>query len=244
MYITLWVSWMVLVVKNPLAITGDKRDVGLIPGSGRSPEGGHGTLLQYHIMICNWMRRLQSVQSAHLIPLSCMYMTRDLGLGLKTTGLQAFRWCLCCWFRSNHWAARGERLISQGLQLAGGNICAHAAAAGSLQSSPTLCGPTDGSPPGSAVPGIRQAGTLEWGAISFSSAWKWKVKVNVTHSCPTLCDPTDYTAHGILQARILHWVAFPFSRGSSQQGSNPGLLHCRQILYQLNQQGSPRILEW
>ena len=52
-----------------------------------------------------------------------------------------------------------------------------AAAAKSLQSCPTLCDPIDGSPPGSPVPGILQARTLEWVAISFSSAWKWKVKV-------------------------------------------------------------------
>ena len=51
-----------------------------------------------------------------------------------------------------------------------------AAAAKSLQSCPTLCDPIDGSPPGSAVPGIHQARTLEWVAISFSNAWKWKVK--------------------------------------------------------------------
>ena len=42
-----------------------------------------------------------------------------------------------------------------------------------------------------------------------------KMKVKVAQSCPTLCDPMDYTAHGILQARILEWVAFPLSRGSS-----------------------------
>ena len=121
-----------------------------------------------------------------------------------------------------------------------------------------------------------------------------------------LCDPLDYTVHGILQARILEWIALPVSRGSSWPGIdsrspllpadslpaepprkpknsavsdslqphglynpwispgqntgvgslsllqgifptkrlNPGLPHCRQILYQLNQQGSPRILEW
>ena len=40
--------------------------------------------------------------------------------------------------------------------------------------------------------------------------------MKVAQSCPTLCDPMDYTVHGILQARILEWVAFPFSRGSSQ----------------------------
>ena len=46
-----------------------------------------------------------------------------------------------------------------------------------------------------------------------------KVIVKVTQSCPTLCDPMDYTVHGILQARILAWVAFPFSRVSSQPRS-------------------------
>ena len=50
-------------------------------------------------------------------------------------------------------------------------------AAKSLQSCPTLCDPRYGSPPGSPVPGILQARTLEWVAISFSNAWKWKVKV-------------------------------------------------------------------
>ena len=52
-----------------------------------------------------------------------------------------------------------------------------AATAKSLQLCTTLCDPIDGSPPGSAVSGIRQARTLEWVAISFSNAWKWKVKV-------------------------------------------------------------------
>ena len=50
-------------------------------------------------------------------------------------------------------------------------------AAKSFQSCPTLCDPIDGSPPGSPFPGILQARTLEWVAISFSNAWKWKVKV-------------------------------------------------------------------
>ena len=52
-----------------------------------------------------------------------------------------------------------------------------AAAAKSLQSCLTLCDPIDGSPPGSPIPGILQARTLEWIAISFSNAWKWKVKL-------------------------------------------------------------------
>ena len=55
-------------------------------------------------------------------------------------------------------------------------IALRTSCAKSLQSCPTLCDPIDGSPPGSPVPGILQARTLEWVAISFSSAWKWKVK--------------------------------------------------------------------
>ena len=63
---------------------------------------------------------------------------------------------------------------------------------------------------------------------------------NIAQSCPTLCDLMDYTVHGILQARILEWVAILFSRGIfPTQGSNPGLSRCRQILYQLSHQGSP-----
>ena len=67
-----------------------------------------------------------------------------------------------------------------------------AAAAKSLQSCPTLCDPTDGSPPGSPVPGILQARILEWVAISFSNAWKWKVKVK-SLSCVQLFS-TPWTA--------------------------------------------------
>ena len=48
-----------------------------------------------------------------------------------------------------------------------------------------------------------------------------EVKVKVTQLCLTLCDPMDYTVHGIVQARILEWIAFPFSRESSQPGVEP-----------------------
>ena len=73
--------------------------------------------------------------------------------------------------------------------------------------------------------------------------WKWRVKI--TPLCPTLCDPVDCispwnspgqdTGGGNLS--LLQGI-FP------THGSNPGLLHCRQILYQLSHKGSPRILEW
>ena len=52
-----------------------------------------------------------------------------------------------------------------------------------------------------------------------------KVKAKVAQSCPTLCDPVDYTVHGILQARILKWVAFPFSRWSSQPRDQTQVSH-------------------
>ena len=66
--------------------------------------------------------------------------------------------------------SKSQRKLTQGYA---------AAAAKSLQSCPTLCNPRDGSTPGSTVPEIHQARTLEWVAISFSNAWKWKVKVKL-----------------------------------------------------------------
>ena len=68
---------------------------------------------------------------------------------------------------------------------------AAAAAAKSRQSCPTLCDPIDGSPPGPVVPGILQARTLEWVAISSSNAWKWKVKVKLLSRVRVGC-------HGLL----------------------------------------------
>ena len=66
---------------------------------------------------------------------------------------------------------------------------AAAAAAKSLQSCPTLCDPIDGSPPSSPIPGILQARTLEWVAISFSNAWKWKVIVKSLSHARLLVTP-------------------------------------------------------
>ena len=98
------------------------------------------------------------------------------------------------------------------------SLCLSPAAAKSLQSCPTLCDPTDGSPPGSRIPGILQARILEWVAISFSSAWKWKVKSEseVAQSYPIPSNPMDCSlpgssVHGIFQARVLEWVAIAFS---------------------------------
>ena len=95
-------------------------------------------------------------------------------------------------------------------------MAAAAAAAKALQSCPTLWDLIDGSPTGSALPGILQARTLEWVAISFSNAWKMKSESEVAQSCPTLCDPIDSSlpgsyVHGIFQARVLEWGAIAFS---------------------------------
>ena len=73
---------------------------------------------------------------------------------------------------------------------------------------------------------------------------RYESESEVAQSCPTLCDPIDcslpgYSVHGIFQAIVLEWIAISFSRGIfPTQGSNPGLPHCRQMLYHLSHQGS------
>ena len=88
---------------------------------------------------------------------------------------------------------------------------AAAAPAKSLQSCLTLCDPIDGRPPGFPVPGILQARTLEWVAISFSNAWKGKVKVKSSVLSdsydPRDCSLSGSSIHGIFQARVLDWGA-------------------------------------
>ena len=83
----------------------------------------------------------------------------------------------------------------------------------SLQSCPTLCDPIDGSPPGSAVPGLLQARTLEWVAISFSSAWKQKVKVKSLSHVQLLVTPwtATYQAPPSMEfSRQEYWNGLPF----------------------------------
>ena len=91
-----------------------------------------------------------------------------------------------------------------------------AAAAKSLQSCPSLCDPIDGSPPGSPIPGILQARTLEWVAISFSNAWTWNVKVKSLSHVRLLATLWTAAPHAPLfmaffQARVLEWAAIAFS---------------------------------
>ena len=87
-----------------------------------------------------------------------------------------------------------------------------AAAAKSLQSCPTLCDPIDGSPPSSPIPGILQARALEWVAISFSSAWKWKVKgksLSCVQLLATLCTVAHQAPPSMGFSRQEYWRGVP-----------------------------------
>ena len=103
-------------------------------------------------------------------------------------------------------------------------MLAAATAAKSLQSCPTLCDPIDGTPPGSPVPGILQARTLEWVAISFSSAWKWKVK-GKSLSCVWLWATPWTAAHqaplsmGFSRQEYWSGVPWPFLKEDAYVGS-------------------------
>ena len=91
-------------------------------------------------------------------------------------------------------------------------LSSSAAAAKSLQSCPTLCDPIDGSPPGSAIPGILQARTLEWVATSFSNAWKWNVKVKSLSRARLLATPWTAAYQAPLSmgfSRLEYWSGVP-----------------------------------
>ena len=109
------------------------------------------------------------------------------------------------------WLIYSVVLVS-GIQQSDSVIHAAAAvAAKSLQSCLTLCDPIDSSPPGSPIPGILQARTLEWVAISFSNVWKWSAQSCLTLSDLMDCSLLGSSVHGIFQASVLEWVAIAFS---------------------------------
>ena len=102
-----------------------------------------------------------------------------------------------------------------------------AAAAKSLQSCPTLCDPKDSSPPGSPVPGILQARILEWVAISFSNAWKWKVKVKLISRVWLLATPwtTAYQAPLSMGfSRQEYWSGLPLHSNRYEMISHCGMI--------------------
>ena len=142
-----------------------------------------------------------------------MLLLRNLYLLRRNVclGLLPIFWlsCLLFWY----WATRAVCMANKHIKRC---LTLLIIAAKSLQLCPTLCDPIDGGPPGSAVPGILQARTLEWVAISFSNAWKWKVKVKSLNRVQLF--ETPWTAalpgssiHEIFQARVLEWGAIAFS---------------------------------
>ena len=123
---------------------------------------------------------------------------------------------------------------------------------------PTLCNHIDCSPPGSSVCGILQARILEWVAISFSrgSSWRrdWTWVSCITGRFFTIWATSESESHSVVPDSLQpHGLYSPWNSPAQNtrlgslsllQGTqrlNPGLLHCRQIPYQLNHQGSPRI---
>ena len=114
-----------------------------------------------------------------------------------------------------------------------GSIFIYCCCCKSLQSCPTLCDPIDGSPPGSPVPGILQARTLEWVAISFSNAWKWKVKSEKwkwsrSVVSDSLATPWAVACQAPLStefSRQGYWIGLPFPSPGDlpDPGIKPGL---------------------
>ena len=113
------------------------------------------------------------------------------------------------------------------------NKAATAAAAKSLQSCLTLCDPIDGSPPGSPIPGILQTRTLEWVAISFSNAWKWKVKVKSLSRVQLFATPWTAAYQAPLPmgfSRQEYWSGVPVpNRASYRKNIKPQENHVRFI---------------
>ena len=165
---------------------------GSIPGSGRSPGGANGSSFRY----------------------SCLGNPMDRGAYWATVhGVQNSR------TPQSDWSHTHTHTHTQDIYYIKAHLLLLLSCFSRVR--PTLCDPIDGSPPGSPVPGILQARTLEWVAISFSSAWKWKVS-EVAESCPTLRDPMDCSppgssVHGIFQARVLEWGAIAFSKSTFKQ---------------------------
>ena len=132
----------------------------------------------------------------------------------------------------------------------------YAAAAKLLQLCPTLCNPIDGNQPGSPVPGILQARTLEWLAISFSNAWKWKVKVKSLSHVWLFTTPwtAAYQAPPSMGfSRQEYWSGVPLPSLNEIAAAAKSLLSCPTLCNPIdgNPPGSPipgilqaRTLEW
>ena len=181
---------------TPLFLPGNPLDRGAWQGTVHGVAKSRKQLSDYHLLIpCN-----------NLVSISCRYWIWQIGYSQKRENLVTFdkmknieavgpsipwkiiKGTYTSSLKDRHCKhkAWSENILEYLLHVCPLiNAAAAAAAAKSLQSCPTLCDPIDGSPPGSPVPGILQARTLEWVAISFSNAWKWKV----TWSRSVMSDP-------------------------------------------------------
>ena len=151
----------------------------------------------------------RSIESEHSSNGRCCHLITQSGLCLNSSYLVS-GWHAIRSKRGQGRQSQEAVALHRGQKKSGGEKDGTAAAAAkSLQLCPTLCDPIDGSPPGSTVPGILQARTLEWVAIYFLlQCMKVKSESEVTQLCPTLSDPMDCSLpgssiHGIFQARVL-----------------------------------------
>ena len=177
---------------------------------------------------------------------SCLTLCNPMDCNLPGSSvpgiLQAriLEWVAIPFFRGSFWPRDWTQVycIADGFfttEPPGKPTCHYAAAAAvkSLQSCLTLCDPIDGSPPGSPIPGVLQARTLEWVAISFSNAWKQKVKVKSFSHVRLLATP--WTA--AYQAPL----SMGFSRQEYWSGVPSPSLTCHYTTSQLTQ---PQLLRW
>ena len=136
-----------------------------------------------------------------------------------------YQGCILMW--SQEWMSWRSDLLSGLLS----SVYSAAAAAKSLQSCLTLCKSIDGSPPGSPVPGILQARILEWAAISFSNAWKWKVKVKLLSHVRLLATPWTTAFQAPLSmgfSRQEYWSGVPLPSPLVSQLKNSPIFIYRQ----------------
>ena len=144
------------------------------------------------------MERINAISYHLLIYLLCTYIgNKMIAMGYRGNQMKRMnhQLSICHLFISCHYGPLNKPQWT--LAFLGMPSYIHwtaAAAAKLLQSCPTLCNPIDGSPPGSTIPGILQARTLEWVTISFSSGWKWSRSVVSDSSWP----------HGLQPTRLLH----------------------------------------
>ena len=169
------------------------------------------------VRFLGWEDPLQEGTATHSSILAWRTAWTEEPGGLQSMELQSLTWLRTLSFSFPSSAQLTQALISTSA----------AAAAKSLQSCPTLCDPIDGSPSGFAVPGILQARTLEWVAISFSNAWNWRVKVKLLSRVRSSATPWTAAfqappSMGFSRQEYWSGVPLPSPRDGWEQGKSVG----------------------